>query len=255
VTLSYLKHNCEEMAAGYCMNISKRKEDERRLQESHIQLQELASHTETVREEERKHIARELHDDLGQYLTALRLLASATDIEYGVDSDALANRMKQMLELIDSTKVSVRNLSQQLRPAVLDMGIYPALDWLAREFESRSGIECELLIDDPEINMADSSATVVFRIVQESLTNVLRHSLARTVVVLLKPQDDCFLLEVRDDGVGFEPDEKRIGSFGLVGMRERLLAIGGRLEVISAIEEGTRIVAYIPVHEVRNESN
>jgi PAS domain S-box-containing protein len=255
VTLSYLMHNGEELAAGYCIDISQRKDAEQRLQESHIQLQELAGHNEIVREEERKHIARELHDDLGQYLTALRLLVSATDIEYGSGGGSLAERLKQMLELIDNTKLSVRNLSQQLRPAVLDMGIFPALKWLVDEFESRLGIECELIVEDPEINMADRRATVVFRVVQESLTNISRHALAHSVSVQLKRKGDYFLLEVHDDGMGFEPSEKRIGSFGLVGMRERLLAIDGKLEVISAAGKGTRIVAYIPVHEVGNDDD
>ena len=255
VTLSYLKRYNEELAAGYCMDISKRRDNERRLHESHIQLQELASHNEIVREEERKHIARELHDDLGQYLTALRLLVSATGIEYGMGEGPLAERIRQMLDLIDSTKLSVRNLSQQLRPAVLDMGVYPALDWLVREFRSRGEIDCELSIEDPEIIMDDRNATVVFRVVQESLTNVLRHSLASTVVVLLMRQGDFFLLEICDDGKGFDPCKKRAQSFGLAGMRERLIGIGGKLEVVSKINKGTRVIAHVPVHEVNNEVN
>lgn len=222
------------------------KEAERRLQESHTQLQNLARHIETVREEERKHIARELHDDLGQYLTALRLQVSALNIEFGDDDGVMAQRLRQLLDLTDSTKHVVRNLSQQIRPAVLDMGVFPALNWLVDEFQSHSGIACKLTIDDNDMDMPDNCATAVFRVVQESLTNVTRHADAGSVSVLLHRQADFYVLEISDDGKGFVPDEKRAGAFGLVGMRERLIAVGGRLTITSAPEHGTCITAQFP---------
>lgn len=255
VILSYLMHEGEELAAGYCMDISQRKEAERRLQESHAQLQEFASRLETAREQERKHIARELHDELGQYLTALRLLISAVDIEIGRQDSMLEKKFTQMLELLDNTKQVLRNLSQKLRPEVLDMGIDSALEWLVSEFESHSGIPCKLVLDKQEVFMADTCATVVFRVVQESLTNVARHANAHTVSVILSQQNEQSVLEIRDDGDGFDQAQIKSGSFGLLGMRERVLAIGGQLHIDTAPGEGTRIIASIPLNIERDNDD
>lgn len=253
VTLSYLTHNDEELAAGYCMNISQRKEAEQRLQESHAQLQAFSSRLDAAREQERKHIARELHDDLGQCLTALRLQISAMGIELNRKDSALAQKVKGMLSLLDSTMQAVRNMSQKLRPAVLDMGVGAALDWLSRNFEKNTGIPCELVMDGHEATMPDECATVTFRVVQESLTNIARHAQARSAAIFLKRWDEnhTFVLEISDNGKGFIPTVNHRDSFGLVGMRERLLAVGGTLEIISAPQKGTRVIARIPLNKER----
>lgn len=235
-------------------NITALIEAEQRLEESHAELQELASRRETAREQERKYIARELHDELGQYLTALALSTSALDIEFAGENTVLAEKLLKMRALVDDTKQVARRLSQRLRPAALDMGIDAALEWLVNEFTAHTDALCELSLQD-DIVLRDSSMIVVFRIVQESLTNIARYAGASSVKVSLRQQEDTVVLKVHDDGKGFVPSEKQVGSFGLIGMRERLLAVGGKLDVISEPDCGTRIVAYIPVGEEEEEDD
>lgn len=227
-------------------NITELKRVEQNLEESRRQLRELAARQESAREDERKHIARELHDDLGQYLTALRLKTSALELEFGAKNPVLGEKLKRMLGLVDDTKLVVRNLSQMLRPAALDMGIASALEWLADEFERHSGIPCELQIPE-RLSLDENSATVVFRTVQEALTNIVKHAGAGEVFVSLQQQDGAYVLEVRDDGVGFDPALRKDASFGLVGMRERALMLGGELAISSAPGQGTCITLHIPI--------
>ncbi|MGD9170048.1 MAG: PAS domain-containing protein [Candidatus Thiodiazotropha sp.] len=225
------------------------KKIERRLEESHAQLQALAQRQETAREEERKHIARELHDELGQYLTALGLRTLVLSIEYGDGNPSLRVKLESMLSLVEHTKKVTRNLSQRLRPAVLDMGIDSALEMLVDGFVSQYEIPCVLELGPEMKTMSDTYKIVVYRVVQESLTNIARYSEARKAEVILKSQDGIILLEIRDDGKGFDPSAVQPNAFGLVGMRERMLAVGGELEVISESMRGTRIISRMPQSE------
>jgi PAS domain S-box-containing protein len=225
------------------------KEIERRLEDSHAQLQALAQRQETAREEERKHIARELHDELGQYLTALGLRTSVLNIEFGDSNPSLRVKLESMLSLVEHTKKVARSLSQRLRPAVLDMGIGSALEMLVDGFITQYKICCVLELPPKMKTVSDTYKIVVYRVVQESLTNIARYSEARKAEVVLKYKDGIILLEVRDDGKGFDPSAVKPNAFGLVGMRERMLAVGGELEVISEPMRGTRIIARMPQSE------
>jgi PAS domain S-box-containing protein len=225
------------------------KETERRLKESRAQLQALARRQETAREEERKHIARELHDELGQYLTALGLRTSVLNIEFSDGHPSLRLKLESMLSLVEHTKKVARNLSQRLRPAALDMGIGSALEMLIDGFVSQYEIPCDLELTPEMKAVSDTYKIVVYRVVQESLTNIARYSEARKAEVVLTCQDGVILLEVRDDGKGFDPSSVQPNAFGLVGMRERMLAVGGELEVISEQKRGTRIIARMPQSE------
>jgi PAS domain S-box-containing protein len=227
-------------------DITRLKETERQLEESNAQLKAMARRRETAREEERKHIARELHDELGQYLTALRLQTSVLNMEYAERNPALRMKFERLLSLVDSTKKVTRNLSQRLRPVELDMGTETALSELAEQFSAQYGISCNLKLDEETDKITDSYGIILYRMLQESLTNIARHAEAKSVEVILQCQDDGVMLMISDDGKGFDPSQVKATSFGLLGMRERLLAVGGELEIYSEMQNGTRVVAHLP---------
>ena len=222
------------------------KEAEWSLKESRRQLRELAARQDTAREEERKHIARELHDELGQSLTALRMSVSLLRVRFGQDDPALTDHAKAMTELVDRNIRFVRNVSSSLRPAALDMGIQSALEWLVDEFTGHAGIACTLHTMDRDIALDDASGTTIFRIVQESLTNVARHAAATRVTVTLDRYGDFCRVTVRDNGKGFDPRQPRKTSLGLIGMRERVLMAGGDIDIDSAPGTGTVVVVRVP---------
>jgi PAS domain S-box-containing protein len=232
---------------GLVLDITDSKRNEQQLNESRQLLRELSAHHEQVREEERKKIAREVHDELGQALTALRMDVALLRMTGGPHSEALLGRMGAMKDAVDRTIGIVRNVTSALRPAALDLGLVAALEWQADEFARRSGIECVLNADEAAIELGDGASTALFRIVQESLTNVLKHAGATQVEVTLEATGDGILLEVRDNGRGFAPDcGPRRGKFGLVGMRERALMLGGRVDINSAAGAGTSIIVRLP---------
>jgi PAS domain S-box-containing protein len=229
------------------------KETERRLKESNIQIRAMARRRETAREEERKHISRELHDDLGQYLTALSLHTSALNIEFAAANPAMRDKLELILELVSHTRKVARNLSRKLRPVELDMGIESALNTLVDQFSAQYGIQCELELGDETHKLPDNHCAILYRVLQESLTNIARHAEAQHVGIVLRHQDDSVVLEVSDDGLGFNPSKVKLKSFGLVGMRERLQAEGGELEIRSEPNNGTRIIAHLPKVEMPAE--
>jgi PAS domain S-box-containing protein len=236
---------------GVMRDITLRKQHEAVLLERaelETQFRTLATRRETEREMERKRIARELHDELGQYLTALRMRASLLRVEFGAANPALVESVGALTELADRTIEVVRDAASSLRPAALDMGIASALEWLVRQFSTHSGTACELRFGGGEIGLDEDSATAVFRIVQESLTNVARHARARRVEDSLHRHPDHHLLTVRDDGQGFDPDIPKEKSFGLVGVRERVLMLGGELVLSSAPGQGTVLQVRIPFY-------
>lgn len=228
-------------------DISERKEVEQRLRESYEILRELTSRRETAREEERKRIARELHDELGQQLTALRMGASTLRIRFAPDNPALAEHVQKLLELADQTMQVVRNTVSSLRPGALDAGIAAALEWLTAEFSRGTQIAYSLSVPDETLPLAEERAIALFRIVQESLTNVARHARARHVCVTLERVGNDCLLQVRDDGCGFDPVATRRRSFGLAGMKERMLMLGGKIDIVSAPGKGTTIKVELPI--------
>jgi signal transduction histidine kinase len=210
----------------------------------------LASRNERVREDERKHLKRELHDELGQYLLALRLGVSVVDMQFGGGNAPLREKTQRLLEIVDSAIKVVRNVVTSLRPAALDLGIVSALEWLVHEYDRFGGTDmrCELHVCKEDIQLDDARATAIFRIVQESLTNVVRHAHASKVDISLERNEAKYLLEVKDNGRGFEPAIRKEKSFGLLGIRERALALGGEVDISSAPGQGTSIRVSIPIH-------
>ena len=232
-------------------DITRRKEYEEALQRSQRESSELSARVMEAREEEKTRIARELHDELGQMLTALKMdLAWMRERLPGADT-ALAAKAVEMADLLDGTVAATRRISADLRPLMLDdLGLPDAADWLVQEFSRRSGVSCEMRLSQPEILQAAAKdvATAVYRALQESLTNIARHSGARTAWISLSAQDGAIHLEVEDDGRGIVPaDLAKVKSLGLKGMRERFAYIGGQLEIDLAPRGGTRIRVRAPL--------
>ena len=228
-------------------DISAMRAAERRLKESHAQLRLLSSRRETTREEERKRMAREIHDELGQQLTALRMGISLLRLQFGKDQPLLVESVQALMTRVDETIQVVRNVATSLRPAALDMGLTSALEWLVSEFSRNTGIPCRLKAPTARLDLDNERATAAFRVIQESLTNVARHAHASNVQIRLKPSRDQVLIEVRDDGRGFDPEQTRPGTLGMLGMRERGHMLGGAVTVDSTPGQGTCVQLHIPL--------
>nr|WP_281419206.1 PAS domain S-box protein [Marinobacterium ramblicola] len=226
--------------------ITRLKEVEQELLESRTLLRELGVHRETELERERKRIAREVHDELGQLLTTLRLRLNLIRRRYGEVDPRIQEDTGELVQLVDRTIAAVRDIATALRPAVLEMGIVSALEWMAEEFSQHSGIRCELDIPEP-FDLDEARAIGVFRIVQESLTNVARHAGAQRVEIGLYADGGGCRLVVRDDGEGFDPGSVTGNSIGLVGMQERALSLGGRLSIAGQSGNGTELELMLPL--------
>lgn len=227
-------------------DITERKRTEE-LGQSRELLRQLSAHHETVREEERKRIAREIHDELGQKLTALQLEVAMLNAKLCDLHPTLADKTRSILEMIDATMESVRTIATDLRPAVLDLGLVPAIEWQVQEFAQRSGIACELAISDDDITLDDNRATAIFRILQESLTNIARHAHASRVDIALQAANGTLVMEVADNGIGIaQGDTRKVASFGLVGIRERVHMLGGELRIEGGPRRGTALTISIP---------
>lgn len=234
---------------GIMLDITARKQAECELEESRAQLRGLAARTEEAREEERKRIAREVHDELGQILTGLQLnVTMLADLCPG-DAAPLPELKQDTLNLTAQALSVARNVVAQLRPAALDMGIVVALEWLADNFASNTGIPCTAHIENSALQLDESRAIALLRIVQESLTNVARHAQAKQVDISLdKGANDYFVLKISDNGVGFDSSAKKPASFGLLGIRERAFLLGGTASIDSRPGKGTRIEVRVPAH-------
>ena len=230
-------------------DITERKRIEQALLESREQLRELSAYMEAIREEERKRIAMEIHDELGQLLTALKMDVSLLKMRLAGDSDA-AKKADDMRELVETTIWMVRNVASHLRPAALNFGIVSALEWLVEDFSRRNNIPCQFRINGSEPVLPDAHATAVFRIVQASLTNVARHARATRADVTLTRSANGLDLHVSDDGCGFDQEAARKGdSYGVLGMRERARLIGASLLIDSSPGTGTSVSIHIPLDE------
>jgi len=227
---------------------SELRESQTRLQLSHQKLRRLADHAYQIKELERKRIAREIHDDLGQSLLALRIEAELLAGRTKGTHNHLNKRARSTLQQIDTTIKSVRQIINDLRPTVLDLGLSAAVEWQVDQFQKRTGIQCEIRDDHGEIALPDHCATAFFRILQESLTNIVRHANATRVKVELRLNGGWLSLTVRDNGCGLPPGGRnKNGSFGLVGIEERILILGGTCAVFSEPDGGTTVMVSAPV--------
>jgi signal transduction histidine kinase len=223
-----------------------RVEDE--LRRSRQELRDLASHLQSIREQERTDIAREIHDELGQALTALKMDVHWVGQRVGDARPPVDAKIRAMAKTIDATVQAVRRISSQLRPKLLDdLGLSAALEWEAREFEQRAGVPCAIRSEPDDIVLDPARSTALFRIFQETLTNVARHAGASRVDVVLRNFAGTVEMTVSDDGKGIGPEQVSDGrSLGIVGMRERVRPLGGELEITGRPGRGTTVRVAIP---------
>ena len=235
---------------GIVWDITENKQVELELAESRARLRELAAHLESVREEEKARIAREVHDELGQVLTVLKLVTAMCELAFAGQVEGLDERLGSMKKLIAQLFQLVRDVATALRPPILDAGIASAIEWQVRRFEARTQIPCLVEVPDNLPPLSDAKAIGLFRILQEALTNVMRHAGAHSVQVYLRVEEGELCLCVIDDGKGFAPEQRKAGqSFGLVGMQERVFMLGGRLQIDSQPGEGTTLLARVALDE------
>ena len=229
-------------------DVTQRVEQEEALRKSRDEIQVFAGAANTAREQEKSRIARELHDELGQSLTALKIDLGWLRENLGSPSEEVTRKLAAMQVLVDGTVAAARRISADLRPLMLDdLGLTAAAEWLVHNFTARTGIACELVLGEGELDLPDPYSTTVFRVLQESLTNVAKHAEARQVEVTLEREGDSVLLTVSDDGRGFSPGESPEGSYGLIGQRERAYLVKGEVHVDSAPGKGTRVELRVPV--------
>ena len=221
-------------------------EQQQQLQESAARLRELAAFLQTVREEERTRIARELHDELGQALTALRIDLGWLRGKCGSLGPPVSERVAAAFGVVEQSIVSLRRISEDLRPAMLDsLGLAAAVEHHVTQFSQRTGIPCRINMNREEFDLDSNLATAVFRIVQEALTNVARHAQASEVSVSIDETDDGIEIAIADNGRGMAPSNKK--TFGLLGMRERITILGGTFDIESQPDRGTRVSCWLPL--------
>jgi PAS domain S-box-containing protein len=230
-------------------DVTEKVRTEEELKQSREDLRNLALHVETVREEERTQIAREVHDELGQALTALKMDTRWIENSFGSTHITLKTKTVSMQKLIDSTVKSVQRISSELRPGMLDdLGLGAAIEWQTEEFEARTGLHCLLRIVPEDIDVSRKLATTVFRVFQETLTNIARHAEASVVQISLLLNETMLALTVRDNGKGISDaqinDSK---SIGLMGIRERVRTHKGSVNIIGREGIGTAVVVKIPM--------
>jgi two-component system sensor histidine kinase UhpB len=233
---------------GTSTDIQDRKQAEDALRCSLAQLRALAARLQSVREEERTRAAREIHDELGQALTAIKLEFTSLLYDLPEDAGLAAPRGQSILKLLDQTVQSVRRIATGLRPTILDdLGLVAALEWAAEDFQTRTGTKCQINLPEEDIALDPERTTALFRIFQETLTNVARHADATRVDVQLGKETGDLILEVRDNGIGISEEHLSAKtSLGILGMRERALLLGGELTISGAPAFGTSVVVRIP---------
>jgi signal transduction histidine kinase len=219
------------------------------VRESREQLRDLASHLQSVRETERTEIAREIHDELGQSLTALKMDVHWLGQKIPSPQKPVAGKLAAMSRLIDQTVQSVRRISSELRPKLLDdLGLSAALEWQANEFRGHSGVRCKFRSEPEDIILDQARSTAFFRIFQETLTNIARHARATRVEVILRKNSDSVELTVHDNGQGVSAEQLRDSrSLGIIGMRERAHSLGGEMQIVSVLGQGTTVKVNLPL--------
>ncbi|PWB48617.1 MAG: histidine kinase [Candidatus Methylomirabilota bacterium] len=230
-------------------DVTQRIQAEEQLRDSREQLRALAAYLESVREEERTRISRQIHDELGQMLTALKIDLSWMAAKLSADQAALLERMQVMGRLVDTAIRSTQRISTELRPSILDhLGLVAAVEWQAREFQTRTGIGCRVSADLAEFEPDPEVSTTLFRILQETLTNIIRHAHATVADISLGLDQDRLVLAVVDNGRGItEPEIADRRSLGLLGMRERALLLGGEVAITGRPGGGTAVRVTIPL--------
>lgn len=246
--LGTLARAFDDMAARLEEHQEQERTSRQLLSKSREQLRQLASHLETIREEERTQMAREIHDNLGQAMTALKLDLAWLSKRMNTSPEQAKKKVYAMSELIDGAIATVQRVSAELRPGALDdLGLAAAIEWQAEEFEERTGIRCAVYANTEGERLSEEQATAIFRILQEALTNVARHSQASEVHISFQEQESSVRLEIEDNGVGLpEHASSDPTSYGLIGIRERVYPWGGKMEIAGVPGTGTTLSITLP---------
>ena len=228
--------------------LERRSEDQkRRAQEAEGQMRELSQQLVHAQEEERRKLSRELHDHVGQMLTALRMELGRIDRVRPASDNRVALALNECRQLVDDMVRIVRDLALGLRPSMLDdFGLQPALEWLTRDFTRRSNVPVELQITGALDALSDQHRTCIYRVVQEALTNCVRHARATAIGVVIRAREDTIEVSVSDDGVGLDPS-RRAAGFGLRGIEERVRELGGNITLLSAAGQGATLSIKLPI--------
>ena len=248
---SRITYGGEPASLSYLRDITDRKQAEAQLRDSHERLRALAARLQAIREEERARVAREIHDELGQALTCMKIdlwqIREESSLD-PVDKDAVLLKIESLLGFIDATVDTVRRIASDLRPSILDdLGLVPAIEWQLSDFQRRTGIICAFR--KPRSLVIDKDySSALFRVFQESLTNVARHSEAEKVEITLRKTKGELVLTIRDNGKGIRESEvSSAASLGILGMRERVLPFDGRIQITGKPGKGTRVTVRIPL--------
>ena len=247
--------NDKSTVLSIARDITDRKQAEEKLKRSSKLLRDLATHLQTVREEERTMIAREIHDELGQVLTALKIQISLLSNKLNPDQISLKEKINSLTDLIDQSVESVQKISAKLRPTILDeLGLNAAIEWQSEEFEKLTNIKCALVLPKDDLKLEPDKSTAIFRIFQEALTNVARHSGADKVSISLLTDQSNLNLEVSDNGKGISTEQiKDFKSLGIHGMEERAIIFGGQVTFDSFSGKGTKVKVEIPIDQGKDE--
>jgi PAS domain S-box-containing protein len=236
------------------LDVTERNKTQAKLQHVNEELHSLSSHLQNIRELERAAVAREIHDELGQQLTGLRIDALWVAKKLETGEKAIKDKVADMVALINETMKAVRRISTQLRPGILDdLGLIAALEWQAQEFEKRTSISSHFKSSHYDMNLRKDLATNIFRIYQEALTNIARHANATKVETSIETTDGHIRLIINDNGQGFDQTQAKGGSFGMIGMKERALMMGGELTIDSVPQTGTVVTLVVPIKTTERE--
>ncbi len=234
-------------------DITQRMATEQALKASRRQLRNLSEHLQTLLEKEKKEISRRIHDELGQQLTAMKMDMFWLSQRLSPDQPALSEKIKSITRLIDDTIHTIQKISRELRPPMLEhLGLTATLEWQLKDFQNRTGLMGSLMISPRQLTLDPEDSTLVFRLIQEMLTNIIRHAEARAVKITLKKTENRVTLTVSDNGLGITPD--RINdprSLGLIGLRERVYARGGTIKIRGIPRRGTKIAVEFPLDQGR----
>ena len=242
-------YNEKPMVLSIARDITERKQAEEKLKRTSKLLRELATHLQSVREEERTMIAQEIHDELGQVLTALKIHIALLANKLNTNQEPLKKKINSLSDMIDASVESVQKISSKLRPGILDeLGLIAAIEWQSGEFEKLTNIKCSLILPREEIKLEKNKSTAIFRILQEALTNIARHSQATQAVVSLLPHQSDISLEILDNGIGITQEQIRdFKSLGIHGMEERAMVFGGHVYIEGIAGKGTTVKVEIPI--------
>jgi len=249
ITSHRIEYNNRKAILAIAKNVTEQLHIEEQLRKSHENIRLLNDHLQTVREEERTAIAREIHDELGQQLTCLKMDASWLNKKFDTKETETKDRLNGMIDMIDNTVKTVRRISSELRPGILDdLGLVAAIEWQSREFAKHANIATEFKTEIMDAPVSKKVATGVFRVFQEALTNVARHSKATILETLVTVNNNMLTLQVHDNGVGFDMEHvKQKNTLGLLGMKERVLMFGGEIDFESSTDKGTTITIKAPL--------